>query len=64
VVACILVTGLLTFLLLRAAGMLDRVMGRTGLNILKRLMGLILASVAVQFVVNGIVDVVRIAERG
>jgi multiple antibiotic resistance protein len=56
VVACILLTGLLTFLLLRAATRLERALKQTGLNILNRLMGLLLAAVAVQFVVNGVLD--------
>jgi multiple antibiotic resistance protein len=56
VVACVLVTGFLTFLLLRAATRLERALKQTGLNILNRLMGLLLAAVAVQFVVNGILD--------
>jgi multiple antibiotic resistance protein len=57
VIGCILVTGLLTFILLRGALMLERTLKQTGLNILTRIMGLILAAVAVQFVVSGIGDV-------
>ncbi|HEY3241733.1 MAG TPA: MarC family protein [Phycisphaerae bacterium] len=37
--------------------MLERTLKQTGLNILTRIMGLILAAVAVQFVVSGIGDV-------
>lgn len=58
VVGCILATGLLTFVLLRGSVLIERTLRQTGLNILNRLMGLILAAVAVQFVVNGIADVV------
>jgi multiple antibiotic resistance protein len=36
--------------------MLERALRQTGLNILNRVMGLILAAVAVQFVVNGVTD--------
>jgi len=57
VVACILATGVLTFVLLRMAPLLERTLRQTGLNILNRIMGLILAAVAVQFVVSGIADV-------
>lgn len=57
VVGCILTTGLLSYLLLRAAAVLERTLKQTGLNILNRIMGLILAAVAVQFVVSGIRDV-------
>lgn len=56
-VGCIVATGVLTFAILRAASIMERVLGKTGLNILNRIMGLILAAVAVQFVVSGIHDV-------
>ena len=58
VAGSVALTGLLTFLLLRSSAILSRSLGNTGLNILNRLMGLILAAVAVQFVVNGVADVV------
>lgn len=57
VVACVLVTGVLCFILLSAATMLERTLKQTGLNILNRIMGLILAAVSVQFVISGINDV-------
>ncbi len=57
VVGCIIATGMLTFVILRAAVLLERTLRQTGLNILNRVMGLVLAAVAVQFVVNGIRDV-------
>lgn len=54
VVACILATGVITLFLLRGALRLERALKQTGLNILNRVMGLLLAAIAVQFVVNGI----------
>jgi multiple antibiotic resistance protein len=57
VIASILVTGALTLVLLRASRLVERTLKQTGLNILNRLMGLILAAVAVQFMVDGIADV-------
>lgn len=56
VLGCILLTGLLSFLLLRAANLLERTLRQTGLNILNRIMGLILAAVAVQFMIAGAHD--------
>jgi multiple antibiotic resistance protein len=56
-VGCILLTGVLTYLILRAAVLLERTLRQTGLNILNRVMGLLLAAVAVQFVVNGVAEV-------
>ena len=48
---------LLNLVILLGAGPLERLMGRTGMNIVKRIMGLILAVMAVQFVIDGIREV-------
>ena len=42
------------FLTLRSASMVTRILGKTGMNIIGRVMGLILAAVAMQFVLDGI----------
>ena len=42
-----------TFLILRSAGFFSRVLGRTGINLIGRIMGLILAATAMQFVIDG-----------
>lgn len=42
------------FLILKASPRIFRILGSTGLNLLTRLMGLILTSVAVQFILNGL----------
>jgi multiple antibiotic resistance protein len=47
-------TALISFLILREAGRLVRFMGQIGMNVLSRLMGLVLAAVAVQFVIDGV----------
>lgn len=54
VVICIVVTSLITFAVLRAATQVERTLKTTGLNVLNRVMGLILAAVAVQFVATGV----------
>jgi len=64
VIAVVVVTGVLTFLILRASTRLERLLKQTGLNIVSRVMGLILAAVAVQFVVNGIHDVLPLITSG
>jgi multiple antibiotic resistance protein len=48
-----------SYLVLKAAHPLLRVLGKTGLNLLTRIMGLILAAVAVQFIINGIAGALR-----
>lgn len=49
-------TAVATFFLLRAATVLERVLGRTGLNIMSRVMGLVLAAMAVQIAANGVLE--------
>ncbi|MBM3381411.1 MAG: NAAT family transporter [Betaproteobacteria bacterium] len=46
-------------LVLKLGPLLYKVIGKTGLNLLTRLMGLILAAVSVQFVLNGLTSVVN-----
>ncbi len=55
--AAIAFTTLTTYTLLRSAAMIERRLGRTGMNVLQRVMGLILAATAAQFVVDGVASV-------
>ena len=57
VFAGIVVTGLITYWLLRGALGVERRLGKTGMNVIQRVMGLILAATAVQFVVEGVSSV-------
>jgi multiple antibiotic resistance protein len=52
----ILTTMTLSFLVLRQASTLARFLGATGINVMSRIMGLILAAIAVQFILNGLTD--------
>ncbi len=54
ILCSILVTLLITYWVLRAAAAVAHRMGQTGMNVLERIMGLILAAVAAQFVVDGV----------
>lgn len=53
VVASIGVTMLIAYFLLRSAQQVKRLLGQTGIAILERVFGLILAAIAVQFVFDG-----------
>lgn len=59
VVISIAFTCLIAYVLLRAAEPIQRLLGRSGIAVFERIMGLLLASIAVQFIVDGIVAVVR-----
>jgi multiple antibiotic resistance protein len=54
ILVSILVTLSITYWVLRGAAVVSRRMGQTGMNVLERVMGLILAAVAAQFVVDGV----------
>jgi multiple antibiotic resistance protein len=54
VFTAIAVTSLITLGLLRSGLRVERRLGQTGMNVLQRVMGLILAATAVQFVVEGV----------
>lgn len=46
----------LTFGMLSAAGLIERLLGQTGIVVLTRLFGILLAALSVQFVLNGLRD--------
>ena len=48
------VIGLATFVVFSASGRIARVLGRTGINVMTRLMGLILAAMAVELLSDGL----------
>jgi multiple antibiotic resistance protein len=50
----IVAVSLIAFLTLRSAAFVARVLGKTGINVIGRVMGLILAAVAMQFVLDGL----------
>ena len=57
VYSAIALTSFICWLVLRAADRLSARLGRTGIQIVTRIMGLMLAAVAVQFVITGVKDV-------
>lgn len=56
VILCIILVGILAWAALRLAMPLSRRLGKTGLNNFTRLMGLLLAAIAVEFIVKGLVE--------
>ncbi|MBT0956526.1 MarC family protein [Alphaproteobacteria bacterium KMM 3653] len=53
VMAAVIALCLVLFLL---SGLLERVLGRTGINVVSRLLGMLLAALSVQFVIDGIMQ--------
>jgi multiple antibiotic resistance protein len=56
----IAVTGVVTYFILGAASSVDRVLGRTGMNVLERVAGLLLAAIATQFILDGLAEVLPV----
>ncbi len=56
VLVSIVLTFVASYYILRAANIVQRVLGQSGVAILQRLMGLILAAIAVQFIADGYRD--------
>ncbi len=54
VYTAILAVSLITFLVLRSAAYVARALGTTGINLIGRIMGLILAASSMQFVIDGL----------
>ena len=51
----IVLTGLVCFITLRLAGPIQKQLGTSGIHVLGRVLGLVLAGIAVQFVLDGAV---------
>jgi multiple antibiotic resistance protein len=52
----IVVTSVISYFMLRAAGLVNRFLGKSGRAILERVMGLLLVAIAVQFLIGGVHD--------
>jgi multiple antibiotic resistance protein len=59
VIAAIVLTFVSSYFILRASGLVQRVLRQSGVAILERVMGLILAAIAVQFVADGAKELLR-----
>ncbi len=46
------------FVMFLASGVLERLLGKTGINVVTRLLGMLLAALSVQFVVDGVLEIV------
>jgi multiple antibiotic resistance protein len=53
IAACLIVT-LATYFTLRASGLIARALGQTGVNVITRIMGLILAAISIEFLAQGL----------
>ena len=53
----IAVTAIISYIVLRAATRLDRILGATGMNAMARIMGFLLICIGIQFIINGITEI-------
>jgi multiple antibiotic resistance protein len=53
----IAVTAVISYVVLKAATRLDRILGATGMNAMARIMGFLLICIGVQFIINGVTDI-------
>jgi multiple antibiotic resistance protein len=56
VIASVVLTGAMSYVILRGAEIAQRLLRQTGINVIARVMGLILSAIAIQFVLNGLFD--------
>jgi multiple antibiotic resistance protein len=61
VAAGIAITAIISYVVLRAATRLDKILGATGMNAMARIMGFLLICMGIQFVINGVLGVVESA---
>lgn len=54
--AVMLLVLIVTFIFFEAATPLEKLLGKTGINVVSRLLGMLLAALAVQFMLNGLKD--------
>lgn len=64
IVAAIFITAFICYLVLGNSGKVAAVLGETGIRILVRIMGLLLVALAVQYFVNGMVDLGLVTRPG
>ena len=58
-----IVIGLIVFVALSAANPISRLLGRTGINVATRLMGLMLAALGVELIVEGLTALIPALRR-
>ena len=56
----IVLTLFITFILLKIAKKLTKILGTTGLRVIERIMGMILMVVAIQFIIDGLNEIFKI----
>jgi len=59
----IAITAVISYAVLKAASRLDRLLGAVGMNAMARIMGFLLICIGIQFVINGVLGVMHMAQR-
>lgn len=64
IVLSVFITCAAAYLLLRAASRINKLLGTTGIAVLERVMGLLVAAIAVQFMADGVIELWRSGTSG
>lgn len=59
IVAALFVTFVISYFVLRSSVLVKRVLGRSGISVVQRIMGLLLAALSLQFISTGLVSVIK-----
>lgn len=59
----IAITAVISYLVLKAATRLDKILGAVGMNAMARIMGFLLICIGIQFVINGVLGVVELTRQ-
>lgn len=57
----IAITAVISYVVLKAATRLDKILGATGMNAMARIMGFLLICIGIQFIINGVLGVQHLA---
>jgi multiple antibiotic resistance protein len=63
IIGCGIIIGALTYLCFRLSGKIAKALGVTGINIATRVMGLLLAALAAEFIITGIVEMIPALQK-
>ncbi len=59
IIAACIVIGIIIYFVLRSSNTIAKILRRTGINILSRIMGILLAAIAIEFISKGVIEILK-----